>query len=363
MELMDILKLTAEKGASDLHLKVGSPPNVRVDGELSPLDFPVLLPDVTQALVLQMLPARYDGKFPDTGSVDFAYGVPSIARFRVNAFRQRGSISAVMRLVRSDILPFDQLGLPPVLQKLAEKERGMVLITGVTGSGKSTTLASMIDFINHTRSAHIVTIEDPIEYLYRDDKCLINQRELGIDFEDFGDALKRVLRQDPDIILIGEMRDRETIQAAIKAAETGHLVFSTLHTADSVQTVDRILKYFDPTEQELIRMQLSLNLQGVVSQRLLRKASGHGRLPAVEILINTPIVQKLILEGRTKDLKDAVKNREDGMQTFDQCLLDFVQKKQVTAEEALQYVDNRAAFVRMMKGGFSDSDKGGSILR
>ncbi|MBE7557533.1 Flp pilus assembly complex ATPase component TadA [bacterium] len=181
--------------------------------------------------------------------------------------------------------------------------------------------------------------------------------------EDFADALKRVLRQDPDIILIGEMRDRETIQAAIKAAETGHLVFSTLHTADSVQTVDRILKYFDATEQELIRMQLSLNLQGVVSQRLLRKASGKGRLPAVEVLVNTPIVQKLIFEGRTKDLKDAVKNREDGMQTFDQCLLEYVQKKQVTAEEALLNVDNRAAFVRMMKGGFSDSDRGGSILR
>ncbi|MBE7557532.1 Flp pilus assembly complex ATPase component TadA [bacterium] len=181
MELVEILKKTAEKGASDLHLKVGSPPNVRVDGELEPLDLPVLMPDMTEALVLEMLPARFEGKFPHSGSVDFAYGVPGVARFRVNAVRQRGSISAVLRLVRSDILPFDQLGLPPILQKLAEKERGMVLITGVTGSGKSTTLASMIDYINHSRSAHIVTIETH-RYLYQDDKCLINQRRLGIDF-------------------------------------------------------------------------------------------------------------------------------------------------------------------------------------
>jgi twitching motility protein PilT len=361
MKLHDVLKITADRGASDLHLKVGSPPTIRIDGILTPLELDKLMPDMTESLVLEMLPARYNGHFPTEGSLDFAYGVANIGRFRVNAFRQRGTISAVLRRVSSDILNYEQLNLPPVIQELARKDRGLVLVTGITGSGKSTTLAAMLDDINHRRSAHVVTIEDPIEYLYRDDKCLINQRELGIDFDDFADALKRVLRQDPDIILIGEMRDKETIISAVKAAETGHLVFSTLHTSDSAQTVDRIMKYFDPSEQELIRMQLALNLQGVVSQRLLRRASGQGRVPAVEILINTPVVQKLILEGRTKELKAAVKNKEGGMQTFDQCLLEYVNKEIVTKEEALRAVDNQGAFIRMLKGGWSDSDHGGIL--
>jgi len=231
----------------------------------------------------------------------------------------------------------------------------------VTGSGKSTTLASIIDHINETRSAHIVTIEDPIEFLYRDRQCIINQQELGLDFETFSDALKRALRQDPDIILIGEMRDQETIRAAITAAETGHMVLSTLHTMDATQTVDRVLKYFDTDEQELIRMQLSLNLKAVISQRLLKRAAGRGRVPAVEVLVATPVVQKLIFEGRTKELKAAITSRESGMQSYNQALVELVKKGTVAKEEALLYVDNPQAFERNLKGGYSDGDKGGLI--
>lgn len=358
-----MLEKMTELNASDLHLKVGSPPMVRVDGSLRPhpQNNEPLKPDDTLDIAQQLITTNKRLKIPEIGSIDFSYAIPGIARYRVNVFHQRGTISLVLRLVKFQVPPFDELGLPPVIREIAKYERGLVIVTGVTGSGKSTTLASIIDHINETRSAHIVTIEDPIEFLYRDRKCIINQQEMGLDFETFSDALKRALRQDPDIILIGEMRDQETIRAAITAAETGHMVLSTLHTMDATQTVDRVLKYFDTEEQELIRMQLSLNLKAVISQRLLKKAEGKGRVPAVEVLVATPVVQKLIFEGRTKELKGAITSRESGMQSYNQALVDLVKKGTVNKEEALLYVDNPQAFERNLKGGFSDGDKGGLI--
>ena len=346
--------------ASDLHLKCGSPPALRVNGVLRKTALESLMPEDTLAMTKEMLPPRYT-EIPDIGSLDFSYAIPGVARYRVNVFHQRGNISIVIRRVSFELPDFDELNLPEAIEGLAANERGIILVTGVTGSGKSTTLAALINKINRTRNAHIVTIEDPIEFLYRDDRCLINQQELGIDFESFDDALKRVLRQDPDIILVGEMRDRTTIRSAITAAETGHLVFSTLHTSDAVQTVERILKYFDTDEHELVLQQMSNNLKAVISQRLLRRADGNGRVPAVEILISTPIVQKLILEGRTKDLKTAIQNRESGMQTFNQCLLGLVEEEIVTKQEALRYVDNIPAFERLMKGGAASGDTFGLV--
>jgi twitching motility protein PilT len=358
--LRTLLEEMVRYKASDLHLKCGSPPALRVNGVLRKTALDSLMPDDTMAMAIEMLPPRYT-EIPEIGSLDFSYAIPGVARYRVNVFHQRGNISIVIRRVSFELPDFDELNLPEAIEGLANNERGIILVTGVTGSGKSTTLAALINKINRTRNSHIVTIEDPIEFLYRDDRCLINQQELGIDFESFDDALKRVLRQDPDIILVGEMRDRTTIRSAITAAETGHLVFSTLHTSDAVQTVERILKYFDTDEHELVLQQMSNNLKAVVSQRLLRRADGKGRVPAVEILIATPIVQKLILEGRTKDLKTAIQNRESGMQTFNQCLLKLVEDEIVTKQEALRYVDNIPAFERMMKGGAASGDTFGLV--
>ena len=359
-DLHTLLEEMVRYKASDLHMKCGSPPALRVNGVLRKTALDPLMPDDTMAMATQMLPPKFK-EIPEIGSLDFSYAIPGVARYRVNVFHQRGNLSIVIRRVNIDLPEFGDLNLPDAVEKVCEQERGIVLMTGVTGSGKSTTLAAMLNNINRTRNAHIVTIEDPIEFLYRDDRCLINQMELGIDFEDFDDALKRVLRQDPDIILVGEMRDRVTIRSAITAAETGHLVFSTLHTSDAVQTIERILKYFESEEQDLVLQQLSNNLKAVISQRLLRRADGKGRVPAVEILISTPIVQKLIFEGRTKELKSAIQNGEAGMQTFNQCLLKLVEEEMVTKQEALRYVDNIPAFERMLKGGTSSGDTYGLV--
>ena len=356
-----ILEKVVQHNASDLHLKVGSPPVFRIDGKLTFLDEEPLKPEETETISRDLLPARYAGNLPNIGSMDFSYSIPGLARFRVNIFYQRGTFSLVLRIVKFDIPDFETLELPPVVKEIAKNKRGLVLVTGVTGSGKSTTLAAMIDYINHTRSEHIITIEDPIEFLYKDSKSIINQREMGIDFEGFEDALKRALRQDPDLILVGEMRDKETIRAAITACETGHMVFSTLHTADATQTVDRVLKYFEAEEQDLIRTQLSINLKAVISQRLLPRSTGKGRIAAMEILVGTPIVQKLILEGRTGDLKSAVNSGEMGMQAFDRHMVSLVKSGIVTKEDALNNVDNQLAFERNLKGGYSDGDKGGLI--
>lgn len=346
--------------ASDLHLKCGSPPCFRINGVLKKANTPPLMPDDTLGMAKDLAPARVT-EIPSIGSLDFSYAIPGVARYRVNVFHQRGNISLVIRKVNIELPNFEDINLPPVIEKFADYERGIILVTGVTGSGKSTTLAAILNRINKIRNAHIVTIEDPIEFLYRDEKCIINQMELGIDFETFEDAMKRVLRQDPDIILVGEMRDRTTIRAAITSAETGHLVFSTLHTGDTATTVERILKHFDADEHELVLQQLSNNLRGVISQRLLRRADGKGRVPALEIMVGTPIVQKLIYEGRLKDLKAAVQNREGGMQTFNQHLLELLEAGTITKEEALRYVDNIPAFERMLRGGLSSGDGTGLI--
>jgi twitching motility protein PilT len=334
---------------------------MRLHGRLVPMTDEKLKPQQTHAMAKEMLPENFKDRFTSIGSLDFSYSIPGVARFRVNVFHQRGTVSIVMRAVNFEVPSFEELFLPPVLADIAANDRGLVLVTGVTGSGKSTTLASMIEYINQRRNLHIVTIEDPIEYLYTDKSCIINQQELGLDTPSFDDALRRVLRQDPDVILIGEMRDKDTILSAVKAAETGHLVFSTLHTADAVQTVDRILKYFPPDEQDLIRMQLSLNLRAVISQRLLRRAEGSGRVPGVEVMVGTPIINKLILQGKTSELRQAIRNREAGMQSFLQSLVDLVVNEVVTIDEAKRNTENPLALERNIKGGYSDGDKGGLI--
>lgn len=360
VHIRTLLEEMVRHNASDLHLKCGSPPAMRINGVIRKSNLAVLGAEDTMTMARDMMPPRMT-EIPDIGSVDFSYAIPGVARYRVNVFHQRGNISLVIRKVNIEIPNYEELNLPPVVGKFAELERGIVLLTGVTGSGKSSTLSALLNHINKTRASHIVTIEDPIEFLYRDEKCIINQMELGIDYESFDDAIKRVLRQDPDVILIGEMRDRTTIRSAITAAETGHLVFSTLHTADAVQTVERILKYFDPSEHELVLQQLSNNLRGVISQRLLKRADKKGRVPAIEVMVSTPIVQRLIQEGRTKDLYQAIQNKEGGMQTFNQHLIELVEKGTVTQEEALRYVDNIPAFLRMLKGGTSSGDTAGLV--
>ena len=356
IDLEGLISRMMEVNASDLHLKVGSPPALRIDGRIVLTDYPRLMPADTEELVDYITPDRKKLELQQRGSTDFAYFIPQKARLRVNIFHQRTSLSIAMRLVKFKILPFHELRLPEVVRSISENERGLVLVTGITGSGKTTTLASIIDYINETRHAHIITIEDPIEYLFRDKRCIINQQEVGIDLESFETALRSVLRQDPDVILIGEMRDRATTRIAINAAETGHLVFSTLHTSDAMQTMDRILKYFSADEQELIRTQLSVNMRAIICQRLLPLASGKGRVPAVEILINTPIVSKLILQGRTVDIAQAIQNREAGMQSFDQSLLGLFREELITMDQGMAAATNPAAFRRTAKGGVSDGD-------
>ena len=361
MEIDALLKEMAEKKASDIHLKVGSPPIMRLHGRLTPMTDQKLTPQETLDFANHVIPDHLREQFQSVGSLDFSYSIPRTARFRVNVFHQRGTVSIVMRSVQFVIPEFEQLFLPSAIKDIAQNDRGLVLVTGVTGSGKSTTLAAMIEYINQNRNLHIVTIEDPIEFLYQDKQCIINQQELGIDTPSFDDALKHVLRQDPDVILIGEMRDKDTIISAVKAAETGHLVFSTLHTGDATQTVDRILKYFPADEQELIRMQLSLNLRAVISQRLLKRKDVEGRIPALEILVGTPIVSKLILEGKTKEIRQALQNKEKGMQTFLQSLVERVNTDMVTKEEALRNTEHPLALERNLSGGYSDGDRTGII--
>jgi len=356
--LHELLRETIERDGSDLHIKVGSPPVIRIHGSLVQVRDKKMMPPDTQAIALCMMPEHIRQRFTSIGSADFAYSLPGTARFRTNVFHQRGAISIVMRLVNISIPSFEELRLPPAVKDIAQNDRGLVLVTGVTGSGKSTTLASMIDYINSTRNLHVVTVEDPIEYLK---KCIINQQELGVDTPNFEDALRHVLRQDPDVILIGEMRDKETIISAVKAAETGHLVFSTLHTSDARQTVDRIMKYFPADEQDLIRMQLSLNLRGVISQRLLQRKDGAGRVPSVEVMLGTPIVSKLIFQGKTNELRQAIQNREKGMQSFLQSLVELVKNDIVSLEEAKRNTEDPLALERNIKGGYSDGDRSGII--
>jgi twitching motility protein PilT len=329
--LLDVLRLKA----SDLHLTAGSPPMVRQKGRLGPLDYPVLSPQQTREIIYSILTNDQRKKLENEWQIDFAYSIPGQGRFRVNAYFQRASLGAAFRLIPNEMPALDDLGLPPVLREFTKKPRGFVLVTGPTGSGKSTTLAAMLDVINKERHEHIMTIEDPIEFLHRHQNCIVNQRELGADAQSFGLGLKAALRQDPDVILVGEMRDLETIATALTAAETGHLVFATLHTQDTAQTVDRIVDVFPPAQQHQVRVQLSVSLQGIVTQQLLPTADGQSRVCATEILVPTPAVRNLIREGKTHQIYSALQTGgAHGMQTMDAALVDLVRRQKITRELA-----------------------------
>jgi twitching motility protein PilT len=360
MELNDILSVALKARASDIHLKAGLPPIFRIDGALRPLPkAPRIGPDVTEKIAHDIMSERQRQRFADVHEIDLAYGVPGLGRFRVNTFSQRGSVSLVFRTIPFEIKGVDELLLPPVLKKLALEERGLVLVTGATGSGKSTTLAALIDYINTNRTAHIVTIEDPIEYLHRDKKSIINQREVGFDTEGFEIALKSALRQDPDVILVGEMRDYVTIETALLAAETGHLVLSTVHTIDATETINRIVSVFPPHQQRQIRLQLAAVLKGIVSQRLVPRADGKGRVPAIELMVSTARTRELIDDKeKTKQLREAIQQgfTAYGMQTFDQSLMGLFKRNLITFEEALRQSSNPDDFKLKISGISSTSD-------
>jgi twitching motility protein PilT len=361
MELNEILQVALKASASDIHLKAGLPPMFRVDGSLVPLkDARRLPPEEVARMAFGIMNDFQKEKFKQTNEVDLAYGVPGLGRFRVNIFQQRGTVGGVFRVIPFKIQSIEQLMLPKVIEKLAGEQRGLILVTGTTGSGKSTTLASMIDHINATETCHIMTIEDPIEFLIRDKRSIVNQREVGVDTMSFGQALKSALRQDPDVILVGEMRDLETIETALTAAETGHLVVSTLHTVDATETINRIISAFPPYQQKQVRLQLGSTLKGVVSQRLVPRADGRGRVPAIEVLLATGRVRELIEDkDRTKEIPDAIAqgNVSYGMQTFDQSLMWLLKSGLITYEEALRQATNPDDFALRVSGisGTSDS--------
>jgi twitching motility protein PilT len=352
MDIADILQDVVDLGASDLHLAVGLPPMVRIDGELRGLDYPELTPNKTRELVYSILNQEQRQRLETDWEVDLSYSLYGTARFRVNAYFQRGSLSAALRTVPMNIKTVEELGLPPVVHSFCHKPRGFVLVTGPTGSGKSTTLAAIIDEINQARSDHIVTIEDPIEFLHQHKRCVVDQREVGTDTKAFPVALRSALRQDPDIILIGEMRDLETIQIALTAAETGHLVFATLHTQDAPQTIDRMIDVFPPHQQEQIRVQIAATLEGVVTQQLLPKASGQGRVAACEVLISTPAVRNLIREGKTHQLYTVMQTGgQQGMQTMNAALASLVRRGDITKELALRRSSSPDDLCRLLAAG------------
>ena len=360
MHINDILKVAVERKASDVHLKVGAHPVLRMDGRLQVMtEFKRLMQEDTIAMAFSMMSSRQKERFKHQLETDIAYSVPGLGRFRCNIFQQRGSVGIVLRLIPSRIQTFKELMLPPVLEKICEEQRGLVLVTGTTGSGKSTSLASMIDYINTRRIEHVMTIEDPIEFLHRDKKSIINQREVDVDTKQFSIALRSALRQDPDVILVGEMRDYETIETALLAAETGHLVLSTLHTLDATETVNRIISVFPPHQQKQIRIQLAAVLKAIVSMRLLPRADGLGRVPAVEVLIATSYIRDCIEnKEKTKLIRDAITQgtSQYGMQTFDQSLYLLYKNGLITLEEALRRATNPDEFKLKIQGIQSTSD-------
>ncbi len=356
----DLLKVACGHAASDLHLKVGAFPVMRIGGELHPVqDAPRLKPEDTLDMAFSMMSNRQKQRFKEVSEVDIGYGVSGLGRFRANIFQQRGTVSIVLRVIPDHTKSTAQLGLPPVIDKIAEERRGLILVTGSTGSGKSTTLAAMIDTINSTRSGHIVTIEDPIEFLHRDKQSFVTQREVDVDTRSFADALRGALRQDPDVILVGEMRDHETIETALTAAETGHLVLSTLHTLDATETITRIVSSFPSHQQKTVRLQLAGILKAVVSMRLVRAAKGAGRVPAIEVLVSTGFIRDHIInEEKTYMIREAIAagTSQYGMQTFDQSLFQLLQSRLITQEEALHNATNADEFKMRISGIYSKDD-------
>jgi twitching motility protein PilT len=362
MNLPDLLKTTLELGGSDLHLSIGSPPQVRVHGHLQRLDHPALTPDVVKSLCYSVLTDSQKKKFEESWELDMAFGLRGVGRFRCNVFNQKGAVGAVYRLIPEKIMPLEQLGLPPVLAELADRPRGLVLVTGPTGSGKSTTLAAMIDRINQQKPAHILTIEDPIEYLHNHKMALVNQRELHADTQSFTMALRAALREDPDVVLIGEMRDLETMEAALKLAETGHLTMATLHTNSAAQTITRVIDAFPAHQQAQIRTQLSMVLEGVVCQALVPKASGTGRVAALEILVATPAIRNLIRDDKIHQIYGTMQTGQEkyGMQTMNQALARFVEKKLITRDVAFATSSNRDELIMMLERGMPPVIGGGT---
>ncbi len=360
MELNDILAVALRGGASDIHLKAGLPPMFRLNGALVPLkDAPRLPPEEISRMTFSIMNDVQKGKFRQTNEIDLSYGVPGLGRFRVNVFQQRGTMGGVFRVIPLKIQSIEQLGLPKILETIALEPRGLILVTGTTGSGKSTTLAAMIDHINTQRTTHILTIEDPIEFLVRDKRSIVNQREVGVDTNGFAAALRSALRQDPDVILVGEMRDLETIEIALTAAETGHLVLSTLHTLDATETVSRIVSAFPPHQQKTIRLQLASVLRSIISQRLVPRADARGRVAALEILRNSSRVRDLIEDqDRTQELPDAIAKGSDssGTQTFDQSLMGLFRQNLITYQEALRQATNPDDFALRVSGVSATSD-------
>lgn len=349
MHLDRLLRAMIQFKASDLHVQAGSPPMLRIDGEMTALDLPATSSDDVAALVAGVATDQANREIESQWSADFAHAITDLGRFRVNVFRQQGSLAIVARLIPLQIPMLEDLHLPDVIEEIASAGRGLVLVTGTTGSGKSTTLAAMIGHLNRTQRLRILTIEDPIEFLHVSDKSLIAQREFGADTPGFAEALKRALRQDPDVILVGELRDEETMRTALQAADTGHLVFSTLHTTNAALTIQRLIAMFPPAERDLLLLQLETNLEAVISQRLAKARAG-GRLPVVEIMRGTPVVRKLIGEARIDRIPQAIANRDGGMQLFDQHLADLYNSQQITGTETLRLASNPEAVAAAMRG-------------
>ena len=360
MKIDDLLKVLVSKGGSDLHLKVGAYPMMRLHGTLVPIvEDTRLTQNDTVAMSAGLMSPAVREKFKDSQEVDLAYSVPGLGRFRCNVFQQRGTVGLVLRAIPMKILTIEDLLLPPVLKRIADEERGLVLVTGTTGCGKSTTLAAMIDHINATRCSHVMTVEDPIEFLHRDNRSIVNQREVAVDTRSFAHALRSALRQDPDVILVGEMRDFETIETALLAAETGHLVFSTLHTVDATETIARIIAGFPPHQQKPIRLQLASVLKAVISQRLMPRANRSGRVPAVEVLLSTPFIRDCVVDKEKTPLIQgaiAAGTSQYSMQTFDQSIFGLYQQGLVSYEEALRWASNVDEFKLKVQGVSTTSE-------
>jgi twitching motility protein PilT len=358
--IYDLLKVMIEKGASDLHITTGSPPRLRVDGKLIPLDHPPLTPAETKSLCYSILTDNQKHKFEESNELDLSFGVKNLSRFRGNIFMQRGAVAAAFRTIPFEIRTFKELGLPEIMNELVKKPRGLILVTGATGSGKSTTLASMVDRINDERFDHIITVEDPIEYLHMHKKCLINQREVNADTASFKNALRYVLRQDPDVVLIGEMRDLETIEAALTVAETGHLTLATLHTNSAVQTINRIIDVFPPHQQEQIRVQLSFVLEGILAQQLIPKKNGKGRVLAIELLVPNPAIRNLIREDKIHQIYSMMQTGQAkfGMQTMNQSLFELYTRGHLSYEDAIARSSVPEELITMLQRASAASGRG-----